>query len=50
MCACLSVSLCTTFVQSLWRSEEGGGPLGTGITGCCELPCVYWEQNPLQEK
>lgn len=38
-----------------WRpqiAEVGAGSLGTGITGSCELPCVYWEPNlgPLEEQ
>lgn len=51
-----SLSACT-YVHHMcaWRpqiAEVGAGSLGTGITGSCELPCVYWEPNlgPLEEQ
>lgn len=33
-------------------AEEGTGSPGTGVTGRCEPPSVYWESNPgsLQEQ
>lgn len=42
------MSIC---VLCLWSVPEKARK-GTGVTGGCELPCMYWERNldPLEEK
>ena len=52
MCVCVCV--CVTWKQSVhhWlRRQKGVRPSGTGITGDCEPPCVWWELNsgPLEK-
>lgn len=42
----LHVYLCTTSVLVTSQQEEGGGFPKTGITDCCERPCVCWKLNP----
>ena len=35
----------------LWKTEEGDGSHGTGLTDSCELLCMCWEliPSPLKE-
>lgn len=42
--ACIFVCALYVFLVCL-RPEEGIRILGTGVTGCGELPCGYWEEN-----
>lgn len=54
MYGCFAIFACrydyTTWC--LWRSEEGVGSSGTGITDVCELPFGCWEliPGPLEEE
>jgi hypothetical protein len=31
------------------RPEQGIRSPGTGVTDSCDLPCGFWELNPLEE-
>lgn len=45
-CFFRNLCLCATCVQCPWRSEEGPGSFGTGVTDGCYLTCEWQESNP----